>query len=189
MLTSDEANGKPDIFVHCAGLQHRAPAVEFPEAQWDKILEVNLTSGFLIAQLLARHWLGNLPDTTSSFPSGGKPKVLFISSVLAAGPGSTHIPAYVATKGSIHQLTKALSNEWAPRGICVNSLAPGYIQTELTAGIRNDKIAEEKLLDRVPMGRWGGQGDLEGATIWLRGAASDFVSGTTVVVDGGFSAR
>lgn len=188
MLRLNESNLKPDIFVHCAGLQHRAPAAQFPESQWDRILEVNLTSGFLIAQALARHWLG-MSDTTSLFWSGAKPKIIFISSVLSGGPGSSHIPASVATKGSIHQLTKALSNEWAPRGICVNSLAPGYIETQLTAGIRTDKVAEAKLLERVPMGRWGGEGDLEGAVIWLCGRASDFVSGTTVVVDGGFSAR
>lgn len=188
MLRPDEQNSKPDIFVHCAGLQHRAPAIDFPEAQWDKIVEVNLTSGFLIVQALARHWLASVAPAMS-FPSGSKPKVVFISSVLSGGPGSNHVPAYVATKGSIHQLTKALSNEWAPRGICVNSLAPGYIETELTASIRTDKVAEEKLLDRVPMGRWGGEGDLEGAVIWLSGRGSDFVSGTTVVVDGGFTAR
>jgi 2-dehydro-3-deoxy-D-gluconate 5-dehydrogenase len=183
-----ESDRIPDIFIHCAGLQHRAPAVDFPEEQWDKILEVNLTAGFLIAQALARHWLDVLPEGCS-FADGSKPKVVFISSVLSGGPGSSHIPAYVATKGSIHQLTKALSNEWAPRGICVNSLAPGYIETKLTAGIRVDKVAEDKLLDRVPMRRWGGDGDLEGAVIWLCSRASDFVSGTTVIVDGGFSAR
>ncbi|KAL9110533.1 MAG: hypothetical protein Q9227_004891 [Pyrenula ochraceoflavens] len=186
----EEIGGTVDIFVHCAGLQHRAPAVDFPEEKWDAILEVNLTAGFLIARALAKTWTKALENSDqSSLPRGSFKHVVFISSVLSHHSGSARVPAYVATKGSLHQLTKALSNEWASKGICVNALAPGYFETELTAGIRADPEYEKSFISRVPMGRWGNEGDLEGAIVWLSSRGSEFVSGETITVDGGFTGK
>ena len=188
---------RPDIFIHSAGLQHREPSVQFPQAKWDQILEVNLTAGFLISQALAQHWIPKADDTK---PTAASHKtIVFVASVLSQGPGSHQIPAYVSTKGSISQLVKTLSNEWSQHSINVNAVAPGYFETELTKGIREVPEEENRVLGRVPMGRWGKArgkedeegdlGDLEGVVVWLCGRGGEFVAGETVVVDGGFSGR
>ena len=194
----------PDIFVHSAGLQHRQPAVEFDVKRWDEIIEVNLTAAFLMSQALARSWLKRAP--TGGYPSGQHKRIIMLGSVLSKGPGSMNIPAYTSTKGGIRQLVKGLSNEWAKFGVGVNAVAPGYFSTELTRQIRGTR-AEDELMTRVPLGRWGRgreggaeediegnadgvrYGDLEGTVVWLCGRGGEFVTGETVLVDGGYSGR
>lgn len=158
---------------------------------------MNLSAGFILAQELARHWFehelkhGGAAETDAPpayLAAGWRKKIIFVASVLTF-TGSVNVPAYVASKGAVGQLTKALNNEWMARGICVNSLAPGYIETELTSGIRADEDKERIVLDRVPLGRWGTVGDLEGAAVWLAGRGSNFVGGEICVVDGGFVGR
>ncbi|KAI9810174.1 MAG: hypothetical protein M1827_006620 [Pycnora praestabilis] len=136
-----------DVLVNCGGVQHRAPAVDFPDEMWDQIIQVNLSSAFVLSRALARHWFSLSPSTN---PATSTKKIINIASVLTF-TGSAQIPAYVATKGAIGQLTKALSNEWMSKGICVNAIAPGYIATELTEGIRGDVEKERHVLERVPV--------------------------------------
>ncbi|MCJ1376654.1 hypothetical protein MMC20_007898 [Loxospora ochrophaea] len=174
-----------DILVNCGGVQHRSPAVEFPEEKWDEILSTNLTAPFLLSRALAAHWLSHPPPSPNRRPNK---KIINIASALTY-TGGTHVPAYASSKGGIGQLTKALSNEWMGKGICVTALAPGYIHTELTEGIRGDSEAEKQLMDRVPAARWGVPEDLAGGVVYLASAASDFVSGEIHVVDGGFCGR
>ena len=130
-----------------------------------QILNVNLSASFLLSRALASHWL---TSPSAVIPILGNKKIINIASVLTY-TGSTSVPAYVASKGAIGQLTKALSNEWMSKGICVNAIAPGYIATELTAGIRADEEYERALLGRVPAGRWGLPADLAGAVVYLSG--------------------
>jgi 2-deoxy-D-gluconate 3-dehydrogenase len=179
-----------DIFVHCGGIQHREVAEAFPEDRWDDILNVNLTSAFLLSRELASHWLKTSLRTErgKTLPIGMRKKIIFIASVTAF-TGSVQIPAYVSSKGAITALTRSLSNEWMGKGINVNSLAPGYIETELTKGIREDGEKERAVLDRVPLGRWGEPEDLAGAIVHLASRSSDFIGGEVFVVDGGFNAR
>lgn len=176
-------NAKPiDILVNCGGIQHRAPAEDFPIAEWDNILNVNLTSGFVLSQAVAKHWLSTClnPEHPSYAPNNGeRKKIVFIASVTSF-TGSVEIPAYVASKGAIAQLTKALNNEWMAKGINVNAIAPGYIQTELTKGIGQDPEKEKHIMDRVPAKRWGLPDDLAGAIIYLCSRASDFVGGEVI---------
>jgi len=183
-----------DVFVHCGGIQHRAPAEDFPIDKWDDVLSVNLTAGFLLSRELAKHWLETslkeFKDDTGNSGFGGKrKKIIFIASVTTF-TGSVQIPAYVSSKGAMGSLTRALSNEWMAKGINVNSIAPGYFETDLTQGIRDDGEKERHVLERVPLGRWGvPEEDLNGAVIHLASRSSDFVGGTVYVVDGGFCAR
>ncbi|KAI9834362.1 MAG: hypothetical protein M1819_002973 [Sarea resinae] len=155
-----------DILVNCGGMTHRSPAEDFPEEKWDEIIQVNLTSSFLLARTLAKHWL---MTSLSSQPKQQK-KIINIASVLTF-TGSVETPAYVATKGAIGQLTKALSNEWTAKGICVNAIAPGYIATDLTERIREMPEYEKAILGRVPAKRWGIPEDLAGAIIYLSSKA------------------
>ncbi|KAI9879511.1 MAG: hypothetical protein M1830_008303 [Pleopsidium flavum] len=172
-----------DILVNCGGVQHRSPAVDFAEDKWDEVIQVNLTASFILARSLAKLWL-----SSPTPPGPDKKKIINIASVLTFS-GSAEICAYVATKGAIGQLTKTLSNEWMGKGICVTALAPGYIATELTEGIRTSEEKEALILGRVPAGRWGLPEDLAGAVVYLASRASDFVSGEIHVVDGGFCGR
>jgi 2-deoxy-D-gluconate 3-dehydrogenase len=195
-----------DIVVHCAGLQHRAPATDFPLDEWDSILRVNLDAGFILSREFAKEWFdGDLKDFASSLvvdtsegmntnsPAATRPgshlrkKILFIAS-MTTFVGSTSIPAYTASKGAVGQLTKALSNEWAGRGINVNAIAPGYIATELTQDLRSGP--QTAAIDaRIPMGRWGVPEDLEAAVVYLCSRAAAYVSGEVHCVDGGFMGR
>ena len=164
-----------DVLVNCAGMQHRCKAEEFPVEMWDKIINVNLSSLFKISQLAGRVMLEQ-----------GNGKIINIAS-LTSFIGSESIPAYTATKGAVMQLTKALSNEWSSRGVQVNAIAPGYMETDLTANMKsyNPKQYEE-VTSRIPMHRWGKPEDLQGVAIFLASSASDYVSGAIIPVDGGF---
>jgi len=166
-----------DILVNNAGTIRRAPAVEFSEADWDAVLEVNLRSVFRLCQLAGRGMLER-----------GRGKIVNIASLLSFQGGIT-VPAYAASKGAVAQLTKALSNEWAGRGVNVNAIAPGYIRTDNTAALQADETRNRQILERIPAGRWGDTGDLTGAAVFLASRASDYVNGHVLAVDGGWLGR
>jgi 2-deoxy-D-gluconate 3-dehydrogenase len=176
-----------DILIHCAGLQYRSPAEYFPDEEWDKIMGVNLTAGFQLSRELAKHWFET--DLKGYNGEAGKrKKIIFIAS-MTTFTGSVEIPAYAASKGAIGQLTKALNNEWMGKGINVNAIAPGYIETELTSALRESEEKEKEILQRVPAGRWGTPEDLAGAVIHLCARSGDYIGGEIHAVDGGYLGR
>ena len=172
----EKLEGRLDVLVNSAGIQHRCPAERFPAEEWEKILQVNLTAVFRLCQLAA--------ETMLEQEGGGK--IINIASMTSFF-GSEGVAAYTASKGAVMQLTKALSNEWSGRGIQVNAIAPGYMETELTDTMRayNPKQYEQ-VTQRIPMHRWGKPEDLQGAAIFLASRASDYVSGAILPVDGGY---
>src|ERR1700674_163956 len=170
--------GSVDILVNNAGVIRRAPAAEYPAEFWDELIAVNLTAVFRLSQLAGRHMLER--------GKGGK--ILNIASLLAF-QGGILVPAYAAAKGGVAQLTKALANEWAAKGINVNAIAPGYMATDNTTALRNDPVLNRQILERVPAGRWGQPSDLAGAAVFLCSSASDYVHGHALVVDGGWLSR
>ena len=166
-----------DILVKNAGSIRRAPAAEHSDEFWDEILDVNLRAPFVLAREVGRDMV--------SRRSG---KIIFTASLLTFQGGIT-VPGYAASKGGIGQLTKALANEWAGQGVCVNAIAPGYIATNNTEALRNDPVRQQQILARIPAGRWGEATDLVGATVFLASPASDYVNGHILVVDGGWMGR
>ncbi len=170
--------GSIDILVNNAGIIRRAPAEDFSSEDWDAVIGVNLTAVFRLSQLAGRQMLKQ-----------GKPgKIVNIASVLSF-QGGLRVPAYAAAKGGVAQLTKALSNEWAAKGINVNAIAPGYMSTDNTSALRQDPVRNRQILERIPAGRWGDPRDLAGAAVFLCSSASDYVHGHLLVVDGGWLAR
>lgn len=170
--------GSIDILVNNAGIIRRAPAAEFSAEYWDEVIAVNLTAVFRLAQLAGQQMLKQ-----------GKPgKILNIASLLSF-QGGIFVPAYAAAKGGVAQLTKALANEWAAKRINVNAIAPGYMATGNTAALRSDPVRSRQILERIPAGRWGAPEDIAGAAVFLCSAASDYVHGHVLVVDGGWLAR
>jgi len=172
-----EALGGLDILVNNAGVQRRHPAEEFPLDDWDTVLAVNLDAVWILAQAAGRMMLAQ-----------GHGKIINVASALSFLGGVT-VPAYAASKGGVAQLTKALSNEWAGRGVNVNAIAPGYMNTEMTAALIGNPQREPLILARVPAGRWGVPDDLKGMVLFLASAASDYVHGAIIPVDGGFLGR
>jgi len=166
-----------DILVNNAGTIRRAPAVDFSEADWDAVLDVNLRSLFRLCQLAGRGMLER-----------GRGKIVNIASLLSFQGGIT-VPAYAASKGAVGQLTKALANEWAKKGVNVNAIAPGYIRTDNTAALQADETRTRQILERIPAGRWGEVSDLTGAAVYLASPASNYVNGHLLVVDGGWLGR
>jgi len=171
------AERAPDILVNNAGTIERAPAVEHALASWDRVLQINLTSQFVLAQGVGRPMLAR-----------GRGKIIFTASLLSF-QGGINVPGYTAAKSGVAGLTKALANEWAARGVNVNAIAPGYIATDNTEALRADPDRSKAILDRIPAGRWGTGQDLAGATVFLSARASDYVSGITLPVDGGWLGR
>lgn len=169
--------GGLDIVFVNHGLQRAHKAEVFPIEDWDVVLEVDLTSLFLLDQLAGQHMLAN---------GGGK--IINIASLISVIGGMT-VPAYAAAKGGVAQLTKALSNEWAGRGVTVNAIVPGFIHTDLTEDLVKDPGEGASLLARIPAARWGVPDDLKGIAVFLASAASDYVTGAVIPVDGGFLAR
>ena len=169
--------GHVDILVNNAGTIARADAVDVTLEDWQQVLQVNLTSVFQLSQLAARDMI----------PRGGG-KIVNIASLLSF-QGGIRVPAYTASKGGVAQLTKALANEWAPKGIQVNAIAPGYFATTNTEALQADETRNRQILERIPAGRWGQPQDLAGAALFLSSAASDYVTGTIVTVDGGWMGR
>jgi 2-deoxy-D-gluconate 3-dehydrogenase len=166
-----------DILVNNAGTILRKPAVEHPDEYWDQVMETNLNSQFVISREIGKTMVAR-----------GKGKIIFTASMLSFQGGIT-VPGYAASKGAIAQLTKALANEWASRNVQVNAIAPGYFETDNTTALRADSNRAPGILSRIPAGRWGVPDDLKGATVFLASAASDYVTGSILVVDGGWLAR
>ena len=168
--------GSIDILINNAGIISRWPATAYPLEEWKKVLDVNLTGQFLMAQNVGRIMLER---------GGGK--IINIASLLSFSGGKM-VPAYTASKHGVAGLTKALSNEWAGQGINVNAIAPGYFETEATEALRKNRKRFKELSERIPAGRWGKPDDLQGAILFLASAASDYVHGHVLTVDGGWMA-
>ena len=170
--------GTIDILVNNAGAIHRAPAAEYPMESWNELIAVDLTAVFRLSQLAGRQMLER----------GVGGKIVNIASLLSF-QGGVFVPAYAAAKGGIAQLTKALANEWASKGINVNAIAPGYMATDNTSALRSDPVRSRQLLDRIPAARWGEPKDIAGAALYLCSSASDYVHGHVLTVDGGWMGR
>jgi len=169
--------GHLDILVNCAGITHRAPALEYSEEAWDEVLRVNLKAAFFLAQAAARH-----------FRERGRGKIINIGSMLSFQGGILNT-AYTSSKSGLMGLTRLLANEWAPLGINVNCIIPGYMDTALCAPLKADPQRNRAILDRIPANRWGTPEDLQGAVVYLASRASDYVHGAALFVDGGWFAR
>jgi 2-deoxy-D-gluconate 3-dehydrogenase len=169
--------GQIDILVNNAGTIRRKPAEEYPDEYWDEVIEVNLNAQFILAREFGKDMIKR-----------GYGKIIFTASLLTFFGGIT-IPGYAASKGGIGQLTKALSNEWSKYGVNVNAIAPGYIATDNTQALREDPIRNQGIMNRIPFGRWGTPEDLKGAVVFLASSASDYVCGTILIVDGGWTGR
>ena len=166
-----------DILVNNAGIILRKPAVEHPDEYWDKVIEVNLNAQFVLSREIGKRMVER-----------GRGKIIFIASLLAF-QGGILVPGYAASKGGVAQLTRALANEWAEHGVNVNAIAPGYVRTDNTRALRDDPKRGAAILARIPAGRWGEPKDLAGAAVFLASAASDYVHGSILTVDGGWMAR
>src|ERR1051326_1851319 len=169
--------GRLDILVNNAGTIRRAPAVDYSEEDWATVIQVNLSAVFRLSQLAGRQMI-----------SQGKGKIVNIASLLSFQGGVT-VPAYAASKGGVAQLTKALANEWAGKGINVNAIAPGYMRTDNTRALQQDETRNRQILERIPANRWGEPGDLAGAAVFLASSASDYINGHVLVIDGGWMGR
>jgi 2-deoxy-D-gluconate 3-dehydrogenase len=166
-----------DILVNNAGTIRRAPAGEHPDDYWDEVIETNLNAQFVLSR-----------EVGKGMAERGSGKIIFTASVLTFQGGIT-VPGYSASKGAIGQLTKALANEWAAKGVQVNAIAPGYITTDNTEALRADPLRNNAILSRIPAGRWGVPDDVKGAAVFLASQASNYVNGSILLVDGGWLAR
>jgi 2-deoxy-D-gluconate 3-dehydrogenase len=166
-----------DILVNNAGSIHRAPAEEHADADWQRILDTNLTAPFILARELGGAMLRR-----------GSGKIIFIASLLSF-QGGIRVPGYAASKGGIAQVTKALANEWGARGVNVNAIAPGYIATDNTQALRDDPERSRDILARIPAGRWGRPEDIASTAVFLASDAAAYLHGTVIPVDGGWLAR
>jgi len=169
--------GPLDILVNNAGIIRRSEALDFSEADWDAVLNVNLKTVFFLAQAAARGMIAR-----------GRGKIINIASMLSF-QGGIRVASYTASKSGVLGITRLLANEWAARGINVNAIAPGYIATRNTAALRDDEVRNREILSRIPAGRWGVPEDLGGAAVFLASSASDYVHGAVLPVDGGWLAR
>lgn len=173
-----ELLGGLDVLVTAHGTTRRGPALDLDTAAWDEVLATNLTSVFELCRLAGRRMV-----------EAGRGKIVTVASMLSFS-GGVEVSPYAASKGGVAQLTRALANEWAPRGVNVNAIAPGYFRTALTAAIwRDDAERNAEILARLPAGRWGEPADLAGAVVFLASPASDYVHGIVLPVDGGWLAR
>lgn len=170
----EKLGGDLDIMVPAAGIQRRNSAENFLIEDWDAVININLHSVFIMCQLAGRVMLKK-----------GYGKIINIASMISFFGGQT-IPAYAAAKGGVAQLTKEMSNDWAGRGVCVNALAPGYMDTEMNVGIVENKERFEQISARIPAGRWGTGKDMQGPLIFLASSASDYITGCILPVDGGY---
>ncbi|MBK3745260.1 2-dehydro-3-deoxy-D-gluconate 5-dehydrogenase KduD [Paraburkholderia aspalathi] len=172
-----ERFGNLDILVNNAGIIRRADAIDFTEADWDAVMDVNLKTVFFLSQAAGRHMIDQ-----------GRGKIINIASLLAF-QGGIRIPSYTASKSGLAGLTKLLACEWADKGLNVNAIAPGYFVTNNTIALREDADRSASILSRIPAGRWGEPADIGGAAVFLASSASDYVNGTVLPVDGGWLAR
>ncbi len=166
-----------DILINNAGTILRAPAAEHPDDYWDQVMEVNLSSQFILSREIGKGMIER-----------GRGKIIFTASVLTFQGGIT-VPGYAASKGGIGQLTKALANEWAGKGVQVNAIAPGYVRTDNNQALQDDPLRFNAILQRIPAGRWGAVEDFKGPVLFLASAASDYVNGEILTVDGGWMGR
>lgn len=173
----NEENPVIDILFNNAGTILRKPAAEHPDEYWDEVIEVNLNSQFIISREIGKGMIER-----------GSGKIIFTASLLTFQGGIT-VPGYASSKGAIGQLTMALSNEWAGKGVNVNAIAPGYIATDNTKALREDQDRSTSILGRIPQGRWGTPEDFKGPAVFLASAASDYMNGTILTVDGGWMGR
>jgi len=169
--------GRLDILVNNAGIIRRAPALEFSEKDWDDVLQINLKATFFLSQAAAKVMVKR-----------GEGKIINVASMLSF-QGGIIVPSYTAAKSAVAGVTRALANEWAKHNIKVNAIAPGYMATDNTAPLRADPARSQAILDRIPAGRWGTPDDLKGIVVFLASAASDYMTGAIVPVDGGWLAR
>jgi 2-deoxy-D-gluconate 3-dehydrogenase len=170
--------GHIDILVNNAGIIRREDSLKFTERDWDDVMNVNLKSLFFLSQAVAKQMVKN----------NIKGKIINVASMLSF-QGGIRVPSYTASKSGVMGLTRLLACEWAKYGICVNAIAPGYIDTDNTAPLIADPVRSKAILERIPAGRWGAPDDLKGAVIFLASLASDYVNGYTLAVDGGWLAR
>ncbi len=170
--------GRVDILVNNAGIILREDAINVKEEDWDKVINLNLNMVFLLSQAFARQYL----------KQGDGGKIINVAS-MTSFQGGIRIPAYTASKSAVLGLTRALANEWAPHGINVNAIAPGYMATNNTSQLRDDEKRAGEILERIPAGRWGTPKDMAGAVVFLASKAAEYVNGFTVAVDGGWLAR
>ncbi|WP_185146847.1 SDR family NAD(P)-dependent oxidoreductase [Reichenbachiella sp. MSK19-1] len=166
-----------DILVNNAGTILRTPAAEHPDEMWDKVIEVNQNAQFILTREIGKEMVAR-----------GSGKVIFTASLLTFQGGIT-VPGYAASKGAIGQMTMAFANEWAGKGVNVNAIAPGYISTDNTEALRNDADRSASILSRIPAGRWGEATDFAGPTVFLASAASSYMHGSIMLVDGGWMGR
>nr|WP_295929777.1 2-dehydro-3-deoxy-D-gluconate 5-dehydrogenase KduD [uncultured Dyadobacter sp.] len=166
-----------DILVNNAGIILREPAAEHPDEYWDKVLNINLDAPYILSREIGREMIAR-----------GEGKIIFTASLLTF-QGGINVPGYTASKSAIGGLVKALANEWAGKGVNVNAIAPGYINTDNTEALRNDPVRSKSILDRIPAGRWGLPEDFKGPVLFLASKASDYMHGTILTVDGGWMGR
>lgn len=166
-----------DVLVNNAGTILRTPAAEHPDEQWDQVIEVNLNAQFVLSREFGKEMV-----------TRGAGKIIFTASLLTFQGGIT-VPGYAASKGGIGQLTMALANEWASKGVNVNAIAPGYVATDNTAALRADPVRSPAILSRIPAGRWGDPDDFKGPVVFLASEAARYMHGTIVTVDGGWMGR
>jgi len=166
-----------DILVNNAGTILRKPISEHPDEYWDKVIEVNLSSQFILTREIGKE-----------MAERGSGKIIFIASLLSF-QGGVFVPGYAASKGGIKQLAMSFANEWASKGVNINAIAPGYIATDNTKALREDTFRSKSIVDRIPAGRWGEPKDLMGTVVFLAAPASDYLNGTVITVDGGWMGR
>lgn len=166
-----------DVLINNAGTILRKPAAEHPDEYWDKVLEVNLNAQFILSREIGKTMIER-----------GAGKIIFIASLLTFQGGVT-VPGYAASKGAIGQLTMALSNEWASKGLNVNAIAPGYIATDNTKALQEDKDRSDSILARIPQNRWGNPEDFKGPAVFLASEGSNYMNGSVITVDGGWMGR
>ncbi|EME49906.1 hypothetical protein DOTSEDRAFT_85192 [Dothistroma septosporum NZE10] len=171
------------ILLNCGGIQKRHPAHQFPDEDWNEVLQVNLNAVFTLCRDVGAHMLSRDADQY-----GRRGSIINIGSLLTF-QGGINVPAYAASKGGVGQLTKALSNQWADKGITVNGIAPGYIATEMNTALMQDEKRAASILERIPAGRWGSPEDFKGSVVYLASRASAYVSGEILTVDGGWMGR
>ncbi|TGB02922.1 SDR family oxidoreductase [Halobacillus salinus] len=169
--------GKIDILVNAAGIQRRSPAVDFPESDWDEVININLKTTWTLCQQAGRYMVPQKSGKIINFAS------------LLSYQGGINVPAYAASKGGVSQLTKALSNEWAQHHVNVNTIVPGYIATEMNTALIHDESRNQQILDRIPAGDWGKPEDFKGTAVFLASEASNYIHGHQLAVDGGWLGR